>query len=88
MERMIGRTAIGFDGVDTAFTERVRVNQRKPAAELKAHHDFIVCGSGSSDSVVARRLAENSKFSVLLLEAVVATMCQVSLMPTMAPKPW
>src|SRR5258707_1081290 len=36
---------------------------------VKPHYEFIVCGAGSSGSVVARRLAENGKVSVLLLEA-------------------
>jgi choline dehydrogenase-like flavoprotein len=51
------------------FTEQVGVNQKKLATGLEPHYDFIVCGSGSSGSVVARRLAENPAVSVLLLEA-------------------
>jgi choline dehydrogenase len=39
------------------FIEQVRVNQKKLAKELKPHYDFIVCGSRSSGSVVARRPA-------------------------------
>src|SRR5215467_12262081 len=51
------------------FAERVRLNQQKLAFHLKSHYDFIVCGAGTSGSVLAARLAADRKTQVLLLEA-------------------
>src|SRR5262245_43172013 len=49
--------------------KRVRLNQRKLASDIKSHYDFIVCGAGTSGSVVAARLAADLNTQVLLLEA-------------------
>jgi len=55
--------------LDAEFAREVEENQLRLRGALRPTYDFIVCGSGSSGAVVARRLAENLDVSVLLIEA-------------------
>ena len=54
---------------ETDLAERVRANQRGLTCEIGTKFDYIVCGAGTSGSVVAARLAANPNVKVLLLEA-------------------
>src|SRR5436305_370745 len=68
------------------FTERARRNQKVRRAALQPQYDFLVCGSGSSGSVLARRLAESGEASVLLLEAGGTDDLPAVLGPTSGPR--
>ena len=71
---------------DHDFARRGAENQARLTGDLSDSYDFIVCGAGSSGSVVARRLAENGAASVLLIEAggsdEVAAVLEPGLWPT------
>jgi choline dehydrogenase len=58
-----------LEHLEAEFAREVEENQLRLRGSLRTDYDFIVCGSGSSGAVVARRLAENPDVSVLLIEA-------------------
>src|SRR6516165_6484445 len=68
------------------FAERVRVNQQDLASKLRARFDYIVCGAGTSGSVVAARLASDFKTQVLLLEAGGTDETELITNPNLWPK--
>jgi choline dehydrogenase len=55
--------------LDAEFAREVEENQLRLRGTLRPTYEFIVCGSGSSGTLVARRLAEHPDVSVLLIEA-------------------
>jgi choline dehydrogenase-like flavoprotein len=51
------------------FRERVIRNQRTLVSNLRDTFDFVICGAGTSGSVIAARLAADSNLRILVLEA-------------------
>ena len=70
---------------DPDIARRSRENQARLTSALQPSYDFIVCGAGSSGSVIARRLAENAAAQVLLLEAGGSDKSDMVLNPALWP---
>ena len=47
---------------------RAQANQAAQRANLKDEYDYVIVGAGSAGCVMAHRLSENSRFSVLVIE--------------------
>jgi choline dehydrogenase len=65
----MNKTGTTMDSTNGELANRLRANQEKIAAGLGGRFDVVVCGAGSSGSVIAGRLAADPDVKVLLLEA-------------------